>query len=175
MKLAWILFAAGFSFLAQPPALAQQPGFDFRSLDKLGANASGRTSINLEGDALKAAAGLFGDALRNLTGVYVHSYEFAQKGQYNPQDIEPVRAYLRTLNWTKIVDSKEGDETSEIYIKPLQNGKIGGLAVVDIEPTEVTVVFISGEVSLGDLNKLNNLGIPDIRLGGGKPESPKKD
>ena len=172
MKLTWILFAAAV------PALAQQAGFDFKTLDKLGANASERTSINLEGDALKAAAGLLGDKLRNLnlTGVYVHSYEYAKKGQYNPQDLEPVRAYLRTLNWTKVVDSKDGDEVSEIYMKPLPNGKVAGLAVVDIEPTEVTVVFVSGEINLADLANLKNLGIPNIVLDhGGKPDTPKKD
>src|SRR5215469_9713946 len=98
MKPALFLIAAAL------PALAQPPAFDFKSLDKLGANASDRTSINLEGDALKAAAGMFGDALRNLTGVYVHNYEFAKRGQYDPRDLEPVRAYLRSLNWTKIVD-----------------------------------------------------------------------
>ena len=170
MKLAWILIAAAI------PAFAQQPAFDFKTLDKLGANASERTSINLEGDALKAAVGLFGDKLRSLTGVYVHSYEFAKKGQYNPQDLEPVRDYLRTLNWTKIIDSKEDDEVSEIYMKPLPNGKIAGLAVVDIEPTEVTVVFVSGEIALADLKNLNNLGIPSVVLDhGGKPDAPKKD
>ena len=170
MKRTWILIAAAL------PALAQQPAFDFKTLDKLGANAKESTSINLEGDALKAATGLFGDALHNLTGVYVHSYEFAKKGQYNAQDLEPVRAYVRTLNWTKVVDSKEDDEVVEVYIKPLPNGKVAGLAVVDVEPTEVTVVFLVGEVSLADLKNLGDLGIPDIQLDhGGKSDAPKKD
>lgn len=170
MKLTWILFAAAL------PALAQPPAFDFKSLDKLGANAKESTAINLEGDALKAAAGLLGDKLRNLTGVYVHNYEFAQRGQYNAQDLEPVRAYLRTLNWTKIIDSKEVDETSEIYLKPLPDGKVAGLAVVVAEPKEVTVVFVSGEIDLADLKNFRNLGIPDVKLDhGGKPDAPKKD
>ena len=170
MKLSWILFAAAV------PAFAQQAAFDFKTLDKLGANAKDSTSINLEGDALKAAVGFLGDKLGNLTGVYVHSYEYAKKGQYNPQDLEPVRAYLRTLNWTKIIDSREDDEVSEIYMKPLPNGKIAGLAIVTMEPTEVTVVFISGEINLADLKNLGNLGIPDITLDhGGKPDAPKKD
>lgn len=174
MKLTWILFAAAL------PALAQQPAFDFKSLDKLGANAKESTSINLEGDALKAAAGLIGDKFRNLTGVYVHTYEFAKTGQYNVQDLEPVRAYLRTLNWTKIVDVKESDETSEIYMQPLPDGKIAGLAVVVAEPKEVTVVFLKGTLDPSDLKKLGGLGIPDIPNvtldHGGKPsDAPKKD
>jgi len=171
MKLTWILFAAAL------PGLAQQPGFDFKSLDKLAANARNSTVINLEGDALKAATAFFGDKLGKLTGCYVHNYEFARKGQFNPQDLEPVRAYVRSLNWTKVIESKEEDETSEIYIKPLPNGKVAGVAILVVEPTEVTVVFISGEVSLSDLKDLSSLGIPDIQLyhGGKPPDPPKKD
>ena len=171
MKLTtWILFAAAL------PALAQQPSFDFKSLDKLGANAKESTSINLEGDALKAATAFFGDKLRNLTGIYVHNYEFALKGQYSAQDIDPLRAYVRSLNWTKIIDSKEEEESSEIYIKPLPDGKISGLAVLVAEPKELTVVFIQGTIDLTDLKDLRKLGVPNIKLDhGGKPETPKKD
>ena len=176
MKLTAFLFAAGLFTLAQSAALAQQPGFDFKSLDKLGANARDSTSINLDGDALKAAVGLVGDKLRNLTGVYVHTYEFAKTGQYNVKDLEPLRAYIRTLNWTKVVDSKENDEMSEIYIKPLPNGKVAGLAIVNAEPKEVNVVFVSGEIDLADLKNLGNLGIPNVTLDhGAKPDAPKKD
>ncbi len=72
MKRTWILFAAAI------PAFAQQ-SFDFKSLDKLGANATGSTNITLEGDTLKLATSFLGDdksVFRNLTGVYVRSFEF---------------------------------------------------------------------------------------------------
>ncbi len=178
MKLTWILFAAGLFTMALP-ALAQQPGFDFKTLDKLAANAKEATSINLEGDALKAAASLMGDKFRNLTGVYVHSYEFAKTGQYNVQDLEPVRVYLKSLNWTKIVNVKESDETSEIYLQPMPDGKIAGLAVVVAEPKEVTVVFLQGTLDPRDLKKLGGLGVPDIPNvtldHGGRPDAPQKD
>src|SRR5580704_2405613 len=100
MKMTWILIAAAM------PALAQQ-NFDFKSLDKLGANASESTNISLEGDTLKLATSLFGGdtgPLKNLTGVYVRSFEFAKSGQYNEADLAPIRAYLKTLQWSKIVD-----------------------------------------------------------------------
>jgi hypothetical protein len=172
MKTALILFAA-------IPAFAQQ-NFDFKLLDKLGANATGSTNITLEGDTLKLATSFLGDdtgSLKNLTGVYVRSYEFAKAGQYNEADLAPLRAYLKTLQWTKVVDVKETDETSEIYVHVLPNNRLGGLAIVSAEAKEVTVVFIAGALNMSDVGKLSGLGIPDIGLehGGKKSDDSKKD
>jgi hypothetical protein len=174
MKTAWILFAAAI------PAFAQQ-NFDFKTLDKLGANATGSTNITLEGDTLKLATAFLGSdngAFRNLTGVYVRSFEFAKEGQYKEADLAPLRAYLKTLQWAKIVDVKEAEETSEIYRQPLPNNRLGGLAIVSAEPKEVTIVFISGVLNMSDVGKLGgNLGIPDIQLNRDekKSDNSKKD
>jgi hypothetical protein len=172
MKTALILFAAAI------PALAQQ-NFDFKQLDKLGANATESTNITLEGDTLKLATSFLGDdsSLKKLTAVYVRSFEYAKAGQYKEADLAPVRAYIKTLQWTKVVDVKETDETSEIYVHALPNNKLGGLAIVDAEPKEVTIIFIAGSLNVSDLGKLSELGIPDIKLehGGAKSNDSKKD
>jgi hypothetical protein len=174
MKMTWILIAAAM------PALAQQ-NFDFKSLDKIGANATGSTNISLEGDTLKLATSIFGGdtgPLKNLTGVYVRTFEFDKTGQYKDTDLAPLRAYVNSLKWNKIVDTKESDETSEIYVKPLPDNKLGGLAIISAEPKEVTVVFINGSLNMSDIPKLSgNLGIPDLRYdhGGKKSDDSKKD
>ena len=174
MKMTWILIAAAM------PALAQQ-NFDFKSLDKIGANATGSTNISLEGDTLKLATSIFGGdsgPLKNLTGVYVRTFEFDKTGQYKDADLAPLRAYVNSLKWNKIVDTKESDETSEIYVKPLPDNKLGGLAIISAEPKEVTVVFINGTLNMSDIPKLSgNLGIPDLRYdhGGKKSDDSKKD
>ena len=173
LKMTGILIAAAM------PSFAQQ-NFDFKSLDKLGANATGKTNITLEGDTLKLATSFLGDdksAFRSLTGVYVRNYEFDKPGQYKEADLEPLRAYLKTLQWNKIVDTKEANESSEIYVQTLPNNKIGGLAIVSSEPKEVSVVFISGTLNMSDLGKLNGLGVPNLLYehGGKKSDDSKKD
>jgi hypothetical protein len=174
MKIGLLLIAAAI------PALAQQK-FDFKSLDKLGANATESTNIGLEGDTLKLATSLLGDdksPFRSLTGVYVRSFEYAKTGQYKDADLEPVRAYIRSLQWNKIVDVKESGEKTEIYLQALPNNRLGGLAIVSAEAKEVTVVFISGNMDIADLGKLSgNLGLPDMTVlhGGSKADSQKKD
>jgi hypothetical protein len=173
MKMTWILIAAAM------PALAQQT-FDFKSLDKIGANASGSTNITLEGDTLKLATSIFGGdtgPLKNLTGVYVRSFEFDKTGQYKDADLAPLRAYVASLKWNKVIDTKEADERSEIYVKPLPDNKLGGLAIISAEPKEVAVVFINGTLNMSDIPKLGgNLGIPELRYEhGGKKSDDSKD
>jgi hypothetical protein len=161
-----------FLFLAIALAAFAQQTFDFKTLDKLGAKAKESTNITLEGDTLKLAANFLEadnaslkPVVDNLKGVYVRSYEFDKEGQYADADLEPLRAYINTLQWTKIVDVKEDKETSEIYVKPLPNNRLGGLAIIDAEPKEVNVIYITGDLSTSDLAKLGgNFGIPDMKF-----------
>ena len=155
------------------PAVAA-PNFDFKLLDKLAANSKDSTNITLEGPVLKMALGLLGndknaDSVKSLVsrlnGIYVRSFEYDAPGQYNAADLEPLRTYLDARHWTKIVDTKEGKETSSIYVLPLANDQFGGLAILSAEEKEVSVVLIDGQVSMDDLGKLGGtLGIPDMSI-----------
>ena len=180
MKTVLILFAAAL------PALAQQT-FDFKSLDKMGAKATETTNVTLEGDSLKLASNFLGSdndneslksLVNNLTGIYVRSYEFAKTGEYNRADLEPFRAYLKARQWNKIIDIKETNETTEVYLQTLPNNQLGGLAILSAEEKELTIVYIVGVIKMSDLAKLGgNLGIPDMTFlnNGKKPDEKKKD
>ena len=164
MKSALILMAAAI------PVLAQQ-NFDFKLLDRLGVNAKNSTNITLDGSLLKLAANIVGNGddelkslIHGLTGVYVRSYQFEKPGQYMETDLEPLRGYLRSGQWSKIVDVKEAAKgASEIYVQALPNDRLGGVVVISAEIKEVTVIFISGVMNANDIAKLSgNLGIPDL-------------
>jgi len=179
MKIALMLLAAAAS------VFAQQPSFDFKLLDKLGANARESNNITLDANTLQLASGLLGDdkdnirsIVRNLKGIYIRNFEFKEKGQYDPGDLAPLRAYLKSPQWNKIVETKEEKESTEIYLQPAPNNRLGGLALISAEPKELTVIFISGDMNLADLNKLSgNFGLPDMSVihGSSKKEDQKKD
>jgi hypothetical protein len=179
MKRALIVLATALS-AATLTLLAQQP-FDFKMLDKLGANAKESTNITLDGNTLKLASSVLGDGkdsvksvVNGLKGIYIRNYEFEKEGQYNAADLEPLRTYLKSGQWNKIVDVKETKETSEIYVQPLPNDQLGGLAIISAEAKEVSVILISGVLKMSDVAKLSgNLGIPDITLTRGGKKSDK--
>jgi hypothetical protein len=155
------------------PLLAQQT-FDFKTLDPLAVNAKGKTEVTLDADMLKMAANLLGSdekdsaSIKSLVGnikaIYVREYEYDKPGQYNESDLATLHAYLAQPGWNKIVDSKEGKETSEVYMQPLPGNQLGGIAVISLEPKEVTVVFINGVLNLDDIGKLSgNMGVPNLK------------
>jgi hypothetical protein len=165
--------------------VAAQQGFDFKSLDKLGANAKDTTNITLEGDNLKLGANFLGDdrdaerlksLIANLKGIYVRSWEFARDGMYNAADLEPFRAYLRNAQWPRIIEVKEAGEASEVFLKSGDAAKSGGIAVISSEPRELTIVYIEGAISLADLAKLNLDGLKHGTAGASKSNANgKKD
>ena len=167
MKKILILLAAAL------PAFAAAD-FDFKQLDKLGANATDSTNITLEGPMLKMASGLMNDdkgsaknVLSKLKGIYVRTWEYAEEGKYNDSDLDPLRNWLDAQHWTKIVDVKEkkDKEKTAIYVLSLPENKPGGFAIISAEAKDVSVVFVDGPVSMEDLGKLGgNIGIPDMSI-----------
>jgi hypothetical protein len=140
-----------------------QTDFDFKTLDKLAAKAKEANNITLDADTIKAAMSLTGksgelsDKVKDLKAMYVGNYEYAEEGQYDAATLAPLLAYLNRPEWKKILDSKDGRETTQICVKAAANGDPGGMALVSLEPKEVTVIFISGSVKPSDIGKLSTI------------------
>jgi len=97
--------------------------------------------------------------IEGLDGIYVREYEFDKEGQYSMDDIQKLRAYFETSEWSPIVreTSKKGGETTDVMVK-LVNGETHGMFILEVEPKELTIVLILGPVRMDDLGKLQGLG-----------------
>jgi hypothetical protein len=159
--------------LAPATRLAAQIHID---LDGLASKAKESVEITLDSSMLQMAgnflsSGKSDDAkvkslISGLKAITVRSFEFAQEGQYRPEDLQPIRDQLRAPGWSKVVgvDNKANRETSEIYTKTDQ-GKIVGVAILSAEPKELSVVYIEGTIDLAGLASLSgNFGIPPIPI-----------
>ena len=157
---------------AQLPAQLLQ--LRITGLDALASKAKETVDITLDSNLLQIANGFLagagkdgkdGDSIKQLLAglkaITVRSYQFSETGQYRMEDLEPIRAQLRSPGWNRIISSQSKEETSEIYTRTEQ-GKIVGFAIVSAEPKELTVVAIEGTIDLNDLSKLKALGVPSI-------------
>jgi len=157
---------------AQLPAQLLQ--LRITGLDGLAAKAKESTDITLDSNLLKMAGGFLvgpgkdgkdGDTIKQLLSglkaITVRSFEFNEPGQYRIEDLEQIRAQLRTPGWSKIISSQNKNEISEIYTR-MEQGKVAGFAIINAEPKELTVVAIEGTINLNDLSKLKALGVPSI-------------
>jgi Domain of unknown function (DUF4252) len=153
------------------PAVAQNSQLPLPSpIEKeLAAKASNVTEVTLGKNMLAFAAKFMNgkgedDAatrklIEGLDGIYVRDYEFDKEGQYSMDDIQKLRSYFETSDWSPIVrerDKKSGEST-DVMMKVV-NGETHGMFILDVEPKELSIVLILGPVKMEDLSKLGGIG-----------------
>jgi hypothetical protein len=153
------------------PAVAQNSQLPLPSpVEKeLASKASNVTEVTL-GKNMLAFAAKFLDGkdqdnsatrhlIEGLDGIYVRDYEFDKEGQYSMDDIQKLRSYFETSDWSPIVrerDKKNGEST-DVMMK-IVNGETHGMFILDVEPKELSIVLILGPVKMEDLSKLGGIG-----------------
>jgi hypothetical protein len=100
--------------------------------------------------------------IQGLDGIYVRTYEFDKPGEYSAEEVEGLRRYFETSEWSPMVRDRERKtgETTDVMVK-LVNGEPHGMFVLTAEPKELTIVLILGPIrmdQLGELRGLNGLG-----------------
>jgi hypothetical protein len=150
--------APGQSPLPLPPAVEKE----------LAAHASNVTEVTLGKNMLAFAAKFMTGKdqdeaatrhlIENLDGIYVRDYEFEKEGEYSMEEIQKLRAYFETSEWTPIVHAHEkSGETTDVLLK-MVNGETRGMFVLSAEPRELAIVLILGPVRMQDLGMLKGLG-----------------
>ena len=96
--------------------------------------------------------------ITGLDGIYVREYEFNKEGQYSMDEIEQLRKYFETSEWSPMIRERErkSGETTDIMVK-LVNGESHGMFILSTEPKELTIVLILGPIKMEDLGKLKGL------------------
>lgn len=161
-----VVVAAALAAFA-PDARARQNGrLRLDSLDRLAPKAEESVNIEIDGFLIRFAGSILSDKnpeeqavkelVEGLKGVYVKSYEFKSEGQFAEADVSAVREQLRAPGWTRLVDVKSrgldfGD--AELYVASA-GGRVEGLALLVVEPKELTVINIVGAVDVDKLRKL---------------------
>ena len=176
-----------FGVLLALPAVAQdlQPNFPVALDKKLAARASDVNEVTMNKTMLKFASQFLdskdkNDAqaqrlIQNLNAIYVRSYEFSEPGQYTPEDLRTIRQQFLGPDWNPIVKvrSKKGEGDTDVYVKMVGN-EVKGMFVLDAEPKELDMVYISGSIRPEDLKQLSgNFGIPNINLQKGTTKESK--
>jgi hypothetical protein len=130
--------------------------------------------ISLDASLLAAAARFLDSAqpedrtvkeiIAGLQGVYVRSYTFDHAFVYPASAMESMRKQLHTACWQSIVSVHKSQEQSgvDIFVCQLQQ-RTRGLAIIAIEPRELTIVNIVGAIDLEKLHRLEgHFGIPRL-------------
>ena len=159
-----------FVLVVPASARAQDARLDLAFLDKLAEKASEKVKVDLPRDMLQAfVPAIQGNApgsatarqvLADLQGIFVRSLEFDSDNAFSRDDVDAIRKQLTRPGWVSIVSVEEKDEVVEIRAF-MRDGKSFGLAILAVEPRELTVVNIVGPFDLSKLGALGGqFGIP---------------
>ena len=136
---------------------------------ELAARASDVTEVTLGKNMLAFAAKIMNgkdddDAearhlIEGLDGIYVREYEFDKAGEYSAEEVDQLRKYFETSDWTPMVKERERKtgESTDVMVK-LVNGESHGIFILDAEPKELTIVLILGPIKMDELGKLKVIG-----------------
>lgn len=151
--------------LAQTAQLPEPPPVE----KELAARASDFTEVTLGKNMLAFAAKIMNgknddDAearhlIEGLDGIYVREYEFDKEGQFSKDEVDQLRKYFETSDWSPIVRERErkSGESTDVMVK-LVNGESHGMFILEVEPKELTIVLILGPIHMDDLGKLKGIG-----------------
>lgn len=159
-------------------AAAADPGrLQLPDLSALAKKAAQSVDISLDPSLLRLAGGAISydksgngaaitDLIKGLKGIYVRSYTFDRPGEYSKADVEAVQAQLLTPGWVPVVsthDLKEGSNV-EIYLRR-SGDHTDGVAIIAVEPRELTIVNIVGSIDLAKLAQLQGqFGVPRVGI-----------
>jgi hypothetical protein len=156
---------------AAVPMYGQRLAFDVPGLAD---RASKVVEVTLDGPLLRVAAKFLSsgdpdersarEIAEKLQGIYVKSYEFDKEGEYDQAVVERLRAQVS--GWKKIVTVREKfRETNDIYVD-MRGEEVIGLAIINAEPRELTLINIVGPIDLDKLSKIEGqFGIPRMKRG----------
>jgi hypothetical protein len=155
MKLLMVIGMAGLMI----PAWAADQKLDL-NFPTLAAQAKEKAEVDLDGDTVAQALALAGgkkgtEALSGVTAVHVRNYEFAAVGAYSDSALDPLRRQVAANSaWSRIINVKEKNESTEIYFLKPDTGQPGGFLLISAEAKEVTVVEILGTLELSRMQEL---------------------
>ena len=170
---------------AAATAKAQSAKLQLDQLDYLANKASETFDVKLDERMMQTTAKFFSgsdpddaeikELIKGVKGIYVKSFTFEKEGEYSQAEVESIMSQLRSSAWNKIigVTSKKEGENVDVYLMTVGD-QIGGLAVLSVEPKELTVVNIVGPINLEKLSKLEGqFGVPVLNLPPAKPKQSK--
>ncbi|MGD0357321.1 MAG: DUF4252 domain-containing protein [Terracidiphilus sp.] len=169
------------------PALAQTAQLPAPSpIEKdLAARASHVTEVTLDKNTLAFASKVMNGndkdevatrkLIDGLDGIYVREYEFDKEDQFSMEQIEQLRKYFETSEWSTLVRERDlkSHESTDVMVK-LEKGETRGFFILEVEPKELTIVLILGPIRMEDLGKLKGISGLDA-LGGVEFKTKDKD
>lgn len=172
-----LLSVAFFAIVFASAVNAQDAKLKFENLNGLETRARDVVEVNIEGKLLDMARRVMAktknadsqkvsQAIKDLKGIYVRVYNFENENEYNPADVDLVRAQLSGPGWERLANVRSRKNNQKIDVFTMFTGDLmSGLALVVTEAKSVAVVNVVGPIDIDLLMELSGkLSIPELEI-----------
>lgn len=156
---------------------AQDARLRFENLNYLESKANEIVEVNIDGKLLGLAkrvlvkvndkdAKKVGEAIKGLEGIYVRVYNFEKDNEYDPADIDAIRAQLEAPGWERLANVRSKKKNQKVDVYTMFSGDVmSGIAVVISEDKSVALVNVIGPIDIDLLAEMSGrLNIPKIEI-----------
>src|SRR5215213_10410906 len=163
--------------LSAMAANAQDARLHFEKLNGLETRARDVVEVNIEGKLLDLArrvmvkskdpdAQKVSQAIKDLKAIYVRVYTFEKENEYNPADIDEIRAQLNVPGWERLANVRSRRNNQKIDVYAMFTGDLmSGVAVVVSDAKSIAVVNVIGPIDIDLLAELGGkMNIPKIDI-----------
>lgn len=172
-----LLFVVVAAVHAQEPArlnLDRLAGLEAKARDVVEVNIDGKL-IELgkrvmakvdDEDSAKIA-----QAISGLKAIYVRVYNFDHENEYNPADIDEIRAQLNAPGWERLANVRSKRNNQKVDVFTMFTGNVmSGVAVVVSDTKSVAIVNVIGPVDIETIVEMGGkMNIPKIDVDVEKP------
>ena len=172
-----IALVAVFVASAVIAADGQDARLRFEKLNGLETRARDVVEVNIEGKLLDLArraltkskdanAQKVSQAIKDLKGIYVRVYTFENENEYNPADIDEIRAQLSAPGWERLANVRSKRKNQKIDVYTMFTGDLmSGVAVVVSDTKSIALVNVIGPIDIDLLAELSGkMNIPRIDI-----------
>ena len=158
-------------------ASGQDARLQFEKLNILEPRARDVVEVNVDGKVLELAkrvtakvddleARRVAEAINGLKGIYVRVYRFQNENEYNPSDIDEIRAQLNAPGWQRVANVRSKKNNQKVDVYTMFTGDImSGVAVLVTESKSVALINIVGPIDLEMLTEISGkMSIPKIDI-----------
>ncbi len=113
-----------------------------------------------QGANLGRVSGNSGAVAKKMHFMVVRSYKYPRPGMYSMANVDAYRQKLRSGDWNCFLHNYESEDQSstDICNRALPNKQGREMVIMEVKPTKLTFIHISGQGSLAGLGSLGALG-----------------
>src|SRR5688500_17138923 len=158
-------------------ASGQDARLHFEKLNILEPRARDVVEVNVDGKVLELAkrvtakvddleARRVAEAINGLKGIYVRVYRFQNENEYNPADIDEIRAQLNSPGWQRVANVRSKKNNQKVDVYTMFTGDVmSGAAVLVTESKSVALINIVDPIDLEMLTEISGkMSIPKIDI-----------